>query len=116
MLPPEISIRSSLNELVQIVFTIVPVMLLLLLLVMAQLSTQVLLRVGVRKLEAERFRDEHADVRVGPVVGRQVLQQQHQALCGGEKGKQQERGLANYEFSINQNTQLPMLVPNGSQK
>lgn len=42
----------------------------------SQLSTQMLLRFGVRKHEAERFHNENADVRVDPTVRRKFLHQQ----------------------------------------
>lgn len=48
--------------------------------VLSTFALQVLRRVGVGKLEPERFRHQDADMRIHPAVGRQVLQQQHEAL------------------------------------
>lgn len=68
---------AALDKLIEIIFTVVVVPLAV---VLSTLTLQVLRRVGVGELEAERFRHQHADMRVHPAVGGQVLQQQHQAL------------------------------------
>lgn len=70
--------HKNLDKLIEIVFTVVVVVSLAV--VLSTLTLQVLGRVGVGELEAERFRHQDADMRVHPAVGRQVLQQQHQAL------------------------------------
>jgi len=44
------------------------------------LHLEVLWCIGVRELEPERFRDQDADVRVEPVVSRQILKQKHETL------------------------------------
>jgi hypothetical protein len=49
------------------------------------LHLEVLWRIGVRELQPKGFGDKDVDVRVEPVVGRQILEQKHQALLLGRK-------------------------------